>query len=62
MEILFNSEEELYNAGARNFMFIDVPPIHLSPASKQTSASSSYLHLTSCFIQSVKVVKTISTR
>lgn len=50
METLFNSQEELYTAGARNFMFIDVPPIHLSPASKQTTTSSSNSQLTTAFI------------
>ncbi|KZV69485.1 carbohydrate esterase family 16 protein [Peniophora sp. CONT] len=29
---LFAYQERLYEAGARNFMFIDVPPMHLSPA------------------------------
>ncbi|KAF5380922.1 hypothetical protein D9615_004012 [Tricholomella constricta] len=28
----FHYNEELYDAGARNFLFIDVPPIHRSPA------------------------------
>jgi hypothetical protein len=29
---LLAAQEELYAAGARNFMFIDLPPIHRSPA------------------------------
>jgi len=29
---LFTYQERLYAVGARNFLFIDVPPIHLSPA------------------------------
>ncbi|KAE9409646.1 hypothetical protein BT96DRAFT_872295 [Gymnopus androsaceus JB14] len=29
---LFDLQEQLYQAGARNFLFIDVPPIHRSPA------------------------------
>lgn len=29
---LFAVQEELYESGARNFLFIDVPPIHRSPA------------------------------
>ncbi|RPD66148.1 hypothetical protein L226DRAFT_542781 [Lentinus tigrinus ALCF2SS1-7] len=28
---LFVEQESLYNAGARNFLFIDVPPIHRTP-------------------------------
>jgi len=32
LDILFKSQELLYNAGARNFLFIDVPPIDRSPA------------------------------
>lgn len=29
---LVKLSEDLYDAGARNFLFIDVPPIHRSPA------------------------------
>lgn len=32
MENLMGLHEELYEAGARNFLFIDVPPIDRSPA------------------------------
>ena len=32
LETLFKQEDALYKAGARNFLFIDVPPIQLSPA------------------------------
>lgn len=32
MKLLFSLQEDLYNAGARNFLFIDVPPINRSPA------------------------------
>ncbi|KAJ3929870.1 MAG: hypothetical protein NXY57DRAFT_1014718 [Lentinula lateritia] len=32
MAKLYNLQEELYSAGARNFLFIDVPPIARSPA------------------------------
>ncbi|KAL6305258.1 hypothetical protein BKA93DRAFT_896374 [Sparassis latifolia] len=28
---LFNEQEDLYKVGARNFLFIDVPPIHRTP-------------------------------
>ncbi|KAF8163361.1 hypothetical protein B0H34DRAFT_795080 [Crassisporium funariophilum] len=31
---LFSLQEQLYDTGARNFLFIDVPPIHRSPAGK----------------------------
>ena len=30
---LFQQQEDLYEAGARNFLFIDVPPIDKAPAS-----------------------------
>ncbi|KAF4610298.1 hypothetical protein D9613_010476 [Agrocybe pediades] len=33
--VLFSVQEELYRTGARNFLFIDVPPIHRSPAVPQ---------------------------
>lgn len=42
LETLFKLQDELYEAGARNFLFIDVPPIHRSPAvpeHRQNSAS-----------------------
>ena len=29
---LFLGEERLYEAGARNFLFIDVPPVDRAPA------------------------------
>ncbi|KAJ4487877.1 hypothetical protein J3R30DRAFT_3432052 [Lentinula aciculospora] len=32
MSKLFGLQEQLYNAGARNFLFIDVPPMSRSPA------------------------------
>ncbi|PPR03635.1 hypothetical protein CVT24_007751 [Panaeolus cyanescens] len=32
MTSLFNQQQKLFNKGARNFLFIDVPPIHLTPA------------------------------
>ena len=31
LDELFEEQELLYQAGARNFLFIDVPPIHRSP-------------------------------
>ncbi|TCD59851.1 hypothetical protein EIP91_011325 [Steccherinum ochraceum] len=31
LDSLFQLQTSLYDAGARNFLFIDVPPIHLSP-------------------------------
>lgn len=36
MAKLYNLQEELYSAGARNFLFIDVPPIARSPAGLQS--------------------------
>ncbi|KAI0628908.1 hypothetical protein C8Q77DRAFT_1076590 [Trametes polyzona] len=32
----FGAQEKLYNAGARNFCFIDVPPVHLFPNGPKT--------------------------
>ena len=32
LDELFKLQEEVYNAGARNFVFIDLPPIQRSPA------------------------------
>ncbi|VDB83053.1 unnamed protein product [Peniophora sp. CBMAI 1063] len=32
---LFKYQEILYEAGARNFMFVDVPPMHLAPSWKR---------------------------
>ncbi|KAI0065396.1 hypothetical protein BV25DRAFT_1821796 [Artomyces pyxidatus] len=32
MEVLFTSQESLYAAGVRNFLFIDIPPVHRTPA------------------------------
>ncbi|KAJ3801352.1 hypothetical protein GGU11DRAFT_769883 [Lentinula aff. detonsa] len=37
MTMLFNLQEQLYHAGARNFLFIDVPPISRSPAAANAS-------------------------
>lgn len=31
-ETLFEAQETLYKAGARNFLIIDVPPMHRSPS------------------------------
>lgn len=31
---LFSIQKKLYETGARNFLFIDVPPVHRSPAGK----------------------------
>ena len=33
MSDIFTAQEELYNAGARNFMFVDVPPMDRCPGS-----------------------------
>ncbi|KZT08256.1 carbohydrate esterase family 16 protein [Laetiporus sulphureus 93-53] len=34
---LFKEQEALYEAGARNFLLVDVPPIHLSPIGRMLS-------------------------
>ena len=31
MQKLLDLHETMYDAGARNFVFVDVPPIHRSP-------------------------------
>ncbi|PPQ90160.1 hypothetical protein CVT25_012471 [Psilocybe cyanescens] len=42
---LIAAQEKLYHAGARNFLFIDVPPIHRSPAiPKREEESSSSIY------------------
>lgn len=33
--MLLRAQEDLYEVGARNFLFIDVPPIDRSPAGEQ---------------------------
>jgi phospholipase/lecithinase/hemolysin len=39
---LFEQQEILYSAGARNFLFVDLPPIHRSPAGRGIKSPSSY--------------------
>ena len=39
---LFAQQQKLYSAGARNFLFIDVPPIHRTPAGRELQGGSSY--------------------
>ncbi|KAJ6600696.1 hypothetical protein B0H10DRAFT_2083248 [Mycena sp. CBHHK59/15] len=41
IELLFSLEEKLYEAGARIFMFIDVPPIGRMPAGNETGINAS---------------------
>ncbi|OCH86251.1 hypothetical protein OBBRIDRAFT_890618 [Obba rivulosa] len=42
---LFEEQEGLYNAGARNFLFIDLPPINRSPAYRvSVDHIPSYVH------------------
>ncbi|OCB85936.1 hypothetical protein A7U60_g7070 [Sanghuangporus baumii] len=40
MKNLFALEDELYEVGARNFLLIDVPPMHLSPAFRKLDGPS----------------------
>ncbi|KAF9814905.1 hypothetical protein IEO21_04849 [Rhodonia placenta] len=35
---LFEEQELIYEAGARNFLLVDVPPVHLSPVGRAVSA------------------------
>jgi phospholipase/lecithinase/hemolysin len=40
LKALFEAQDSLYNAGARNFVFFNVPPTDRSPAGKLTILSS----------------------
>lgn len=42
-------QKDLYSIGARNFLFIDVPPIHRSPVGKPSSPLTSSFRLSLCF-------------
>ncbi|KAK0459791.1 uncharacterized protein EV420DRAFT_1629173 [Desarmillaria tabescens] len=56
MKTLFDIQQKLYDAGARNFLFIDVPPIHKSPAVSSylaDSASVSYHDWNSCLAKAL---------
>ncbi|KAF5373877.1 hypothetical protein D9758_000632 [Tetrapyrgos nigripes] len=58
MSSLFESQEKLYQAGARNFMFIDVPPIHRCPAvskRRETEASEAYLNWNTALQKSLDI-------
>ena len=35
LETLFDLQEDQFEDGARSFLFIDVPPVHRSPAGTQ---------------------------
>ncbi|KAI0648557.1 hypothetical protein C8Q79DRAFT_906407 [Trametes meyenii] len=37
LELLFSSQDELYRAGARNFCFIDVPPVYDFPEQRNVA-------------------------
>ena len=45
----FENQEALYDAGARNFLLIDVPPIHYSPACKYHHILLFYIHVTNSY-------------
>ncbi|KDQ09579.1 carbohydrate esterase family 16 protein [Botryobasidium botryosum FD-172 SS1] len=40
LDLLFEAQEMLFEAGARNFLFIDIPPINRSPAASLARAAS----------------------
>lgn len=40
LKSLFEQQEDLYQAGARNFLFLDVPPIDKAPACEQRIAET----------------------
>lgn len=50
LEVLFKAQEDLYEVGARNFLFIDVPPIDRSPAGEHYYCSPRIIN---CYIMSV---------
>ncbi|KAF8212645.1 hypothetical protein K438DRAFT_1544884, partial [Mycena galopus ATCC 62051] len=56
LKLLFSLEEKLYSAGARVFLFIDVPPIGRSPAGMNASSdiSATYLNWNSELRKSVE--------
>lgn len=45
LETLFDLQEDQFEDGARNFLFIDVPPVHRSPSGMQLSSSCSGVQL-----------------
>ncbi|KAJ7598891.1 hypothetical protein C8J56DRAFT_769912 [Mycena floridula] len=54
---LFGLQEQLYEAGARNFCFFDIPPVAKSPAvpaSRESSAAASYLNWNSCLRSAIQ--------
>jgi len=44
LDILFEAQEMLYDAGARNFLFIDIPPMNRAPAVQLARASIDTLY------------------
>ncbi|KAI0831318.1 hypothetical protein BC628DRAFT_1353198 [Trametes gibbosa] len=44
LDDLFEEQGQLYNVGARNFLFIDVPPIHRSPVGTVFSGTDPNFH------------------
>ncbi|PBK96922.1 hypothetical protein ARMGADRAFT_1010455 [Armillaria gallica] len=57
VKTLFDIQQRLYDAGARNFLFIDVPPMHKSPAVSHylaDSASVSYHDWNSCLAKALE--------
>ncbi|KAJ7872968.1 hypothetical protein B0H13DRAFT_1633694 [Mycena leptocephala] len=56
LDLLFSLEEKLYVAGARIFLFIDVPPIGRTPAGVNASSdiSATYMNWNSTLRQSVQ--------
>ncbi|KAJ7263870.1 SGNH hydrolase-type esterase domain-containing protein [Mycena rebaudengoi] len=56
LELLFSLQEKLFEAGARLFLFVDVPPIGRSPAGVDASSdiSPSYLNWNAALRQSVQ--------
>ncbi|KAA8911026.1 GDSL lipase/esterase [Sphaerosporella brunnea] len=66
MDEYFNLVDELYAVGARNFLFMDVPPVNRSPltvgqgnqaVSLETEALASYNSLLACRVSDLKKTK-----
>ncbi|KAF9053764.1 hypothetical protein BDZ89DRAFT_293474 [Hymenopellis radicata] len=58
---LFTAQEELYETGARNFLFIDVPPVQRTPAVRKEraeEASKSFLDWNACLINRIYAFNT----
>jgi len=57
LQALFSAQQRLVNAGARNFLFIDVPPVYRCPAfspAEEKRAASRYLNWNEAFYRAIE--------